>query len=119
MTDDPSIDSEALDRLREWGGDKLVGQMVRLFLENSLARMDQIRDGAASGDLSEAEKGAHSLKSSAANVGAQGVRTLATEMEGLATAGDLEGLKTLVPKLDEAYASARAELEAIEEGIPQ
>lgn len=119
MTDDASIDPDALDRLREWGGEKLLSQMVRLFLENSVTRMDQIRGGAESGDLTEAEQGAHSLKSSAANVGAQEVRTLAAEMEGLASAGDLEGLKGLVPRLNEAYASARARLEAIEQGMPQ
>ena len=93
MTDHASIDPAALDRLKEWGGDKLVGQMVRLFLENSGTRMDQIRGGASSGDLNE--------------------------MEGLALGGDLEGLRALVPRLDEAYASARAELEAIEQGTPE
>ena len=71
MSDSPSLDPEALTRLSMWGGDKLVGQMLRLFLDNSGARMDQIREGNAQGDPSEAEKGSHSLKSSAANIGAQ------------------------------------------------
>ncbi len=32
MDDSAIIDPQALDRLREWGGDKLVVQMLRLFL---------------------------------------------------------------------------------------
>ena len=36
---------KALERLKEWGGDKLAGQMVRLFLKNSGVRMDQLEDG--------------------------------------------------------------------------
>ena len=71
MTDSTSLDPAALTRLSSWGGDKLVGQMVRLFLDNSGARMDQIRAGATGEDVDSAERGSHSLKSSAANVGAE------------------------------------------------
>jgi HPt (histidine-containing phosphotransfer) domain-containing protein len=116
MTEKRSIDPAALERLREWGGDKLVGQMVHLFLDNSLTRMEQIRTGATGDDLAEAEKGAHSLKSSAANVGAESVREVAAEMEGLAGSGDRDGVKALLPRMEEVYASARAELEAIDQG---
>lgn len=117
MTQPPSIDAGALDRLREWGGDKLVGQMIRLFLENSPARMDQIRKGAGDGDSDEAEKGAHSLKSSAANVGAEKVRELAAQMERLAISGDMDGYRALVPRLEAEYGGAIVELESIEKGI--
>lgn len=119
MTDDSSIDIAALDRLRDWGGEKLVVEMLRLFLENSPLRVDQIRAGTSSGDASEAEKGAHSLKSSAANVGARDLRAVAAEMEEVAHAEDVEGLKVLLPRLEEAYASARARLEAIQRGTPE
>ena len=71
MTNSTSLNPAALERLRKWGGDKLAAQMVRLFLDNSGGRMDQIRGGVAAEDPDEAEKGAHSLKSSAANVGAE------------------------------------------------
>ena len=45
MSDQTIIDSRALERLQEWGGAKLQRQMMRLFLEHSPERMDQIRDG--------------------------------------------------------------------------
>lgn len=114
MTDSEIIDSQALDRLREWGGDKLAAQMVRLFLKNSGTRMDQIRTGVEEGDLDEAERGAHSLKSSAANIGAETLRTLATRLESAALEGDPDGANALLPDLESAYADAMKELERIE-----
>ena len=114
MTDSQIIDPQALDRLREWGGDKLAGQMVRLFLKNSGTRMDQIRTGVDGGNLEEAERGAHSLKSSAANIGAELLRTLATRMESAALEGDADGAKGLLPELETSYSDAMKELERIE-----
>jgi HPt (histidine-containing phosphotransfer) domain-containing protein len=118
MADSQIIDPDALERLREWGGDKLVGQMVRLFLKNSGRRMDQIRVGASAGPVTEAEQGAHSLKSSAANIGAQRVRTLTAEIEAAAVEDDTEAVARLLADLEPAFAAVIAELESIEQGIP-
>ncbi len=119
MTESQIIDPQALERLKEWGGDKLAGQMVRLFLKNTGNRMDQIRTGVASGDLDEAEKGAHSLKSSAANIGAEALRTFATRMESAALEANLESARSLLPELESAYAEAMKELAVIERGIAE
>lgn len=119
MTDSQIIDPQALDRLREWGGDKLAGQMVRLFLKNSGTRMDQIRAGLDGEDLVEAERGAHSLKSSAANIGAELLRTLATRIESAALDGNMGQARGLLPGLEAAYADAMNELAAIEKGMEE
>ena len=119
MHDQPVVDQEALERLKEWGGDKLMAQMIRLFLENSSGRMDQIRNGVNGGDVAEAEKGSHSLKSSAANVGAGTVRALAADVEAAAVAGDIGAVGDILPGLEIAYSEARAALESIAEGIPE
>ena len=117
MTQSPIIDPQALERLKEWGGDKLAGQMVRLFLKNTGTRMDQIRSGVSGGSLDEAERGAHSLKSSAANIGAESLRTMATRMESAALESNLESARSLLPDLETAYAEAMKELELIEKEI--
>ncbi len=114
MDDSAIIDTQALDRLREWGGDKLVVQMLRLFLSNSGTRMDQIRKGASDGNVDEAERGAHSLKSSAANIGAEAVRSFATRLESAACENDVEGVRQVMPALEAAYAAAMGELATIE-----
>lgn len=119
MTDSQIIDPQALERLREWGGDKLAGQMVRLFLKNSGTRMDQMRTGAANGDLQEAERGAHSLKSSAANIGAEHLRTLATRLESAALDKSVDGVRAILPELETAYGDAMRELATLEKGMPE
>ena len=77
------IDPQAQARLQEWGGPELLVQMIRLFLENAPERLEQVRKGIADGSLKDAERGVHSLKSSAANVGAARVSRLAAAMEDL------------------------------------
>lgn len=118
MTDSEVIDPEALERLREWGGDKLAAQMVRLFLKNSGARMDQIRDGVGRGDPDEAERGAHSLKSSAANIGAETLRTLATRIESAALEQNVEGMSDILPHLEAAYTTVMTTLESMAKEMP-
>lgn len=117
MSEQDTLDPAALDRLREWGGDKLLGQMIRLFLENAPGRMEQIRSGAGDGGVGEAEKGAHSLKSSAANVGAHRVRDVSADIERLAGGGDLAAVRGLLPSLEAAFAEAIEALGAVEKGL--
>jgi HPt (histidine-containing phosphotransfer) domain-containing protein len=119
MSNSQIIDPQALERLREWGGEKLAGQMVRLFLKNSGTRMDQIRAGVANSDLQETERGAHSLKSSAANIGAETLRTMATRMESAALDESVDDARSLLPELESAYASAMKELATIEQGLAE
>ena len=118
MTDSQVIDPQALERLKEWGGEKLAAQMVRLFLKNSGTRMDQIRTGVSTDDPEETERGAHSLKSSAANIGAEHLRTLATRIESASLNQDLDGMKTLLPEIEGAYAEAMDELRSLEQDMP-
>jgi two-component system, sensor histidine kinase and response regulator len=118
MTQTSAIDPEALERLREWGGEKLVGQMIRLFISNAGERVHQIRIGVRDDLIREAEMGAHSLKSSAANLGAERVRLLAAAIELAAADGDMAPITAHLPELEMAFAAAVAELESIERGIP-
>jgi HPt (histidine-containing phosphotransfer) domain-containing protein len=93
--------------------------MVRLFLKNSGTRMDQIRTGVSRSDLQETERGAHSLKSSAANIGAETLRTMATRMESAALDESVDDARALLPELESAYESAMKELATIEKGLAE
>ena len=114
MTDSDSdvIDRRAHARLEEWGGAKLLTQMIRLFLDNAPSRLDQVRHGLAEGNVGDVERGAHSLKSSAANVGAMTVSRIAADMENHASAGNAAAVAELFPGLDGAFAKAREQLAA-------
>ena len=114
MTDADIIDQQVLDRLKQWGGEKLLTQMVRLFLENSPTRMEQIRAGVRAGSVKDAERGSHSLKSSAANIGAVSLQNLAAAMERAAMEEDLAAVEDMLPELERAYGEARTALESLQ-----
>ncbi len=107
MNDKPVLDQASLDRLREWGGDKLVSQMVKLYIENTHARLAQIDEGLADGgELRDAEMAAHSLKSSAANVGAARVSKLAADAEDAAERQEDARVRELRDELAAAISEA-------------
>ncbi len=98
------LDPSALERLLDWGGQDLVGKMIDLFSENAPGKVNQIRQGVHEGDLRLVERGAHSLKSSSGNVGAERVRSLAQRIEALAEAGEGEEVPHLLEELDKTLA---------------
>lgn len=119
MNELPLIDIAQMARLKEWGGRELQTKMVDLFLTHAKGRMDQIREGVSDSEPETAETGAHTLKSSAGNVGAQRVQRLAQEAEILAEEGNLEGLQSLLPGLEQEFDAACVALkDMIEEGAP-
>ncbi len=116
MKDLPLIDLAQLERLNEWGGAGLQQKMIRLFLANSPERIDQIREGISTDSSEKAEAGAHTLKSSAGNIGAQRVQRLAQDAESLAEAGRLDELQALFPTLEEEFQAACGALTRLLEG---
>ncbi len=113
----PVVDPAAIDRLREWGGDALPKKMIDIFLTHTPERMEQIRTGIGTGDARKAETGAHSMKSSAGNVGAVRLQRLAEEAEGLAEEGRMAELAELLPRVEEAFETACGELRNLMEGM--
>lgn len=105
--DAPVLDESALARLDDWGGARLRAQMVRLYVENAQVRLDQLDEGLGEGgDLGTAELAAHSLKSSAANVGLMRVSALAARIEAAAEEGDRGRARELRQELRSAAAEA-------------
>ncbi len=116
MEDLPLVDLAQMERLKEWGGPELQKKMVELFLTHARERLDQIIEGVSNGDTVKAETGAHTLKSSAGNVGAQRVQALATDAEALAEAGNMGDLEALLPTLQEEFDAACGALEEVLRG---
>ena len=112
MQSDPVLDASALARLRKLGGEKLLSEMIALFLQHAPARLAAARAGNSGGDARAVERAAHSLTSTAANLGAVRVQRLARRVEELAGGGDLASAAQLLPDLEEELARAAALLRA-------
>lgn len=104
------LDNQALERLRKLGGDRLAGRMIALFLETGPERIQAARAGERAGDFDQVRRAAHSLKSSAGNIGATSLQAIADRLEQHAEAGQAEPVFRLVNELEMAFAEVRERL---------
>lgn len=114
------IDVQALQKLRTLGGDGLVSKMAELFISHAESALREAAAGVESGDLESVHRAAHSLKSSAGNLGAQRVQDLADRIDQLSErrSGEIpEEIRRLLAELEAAYASARIRLTEELKGI--
>ena len=95
----PALDPAALARLERFGGKKLLRELVILFQTAAPERVAAARRAALSGDVSGAELALHSLKSSAAQLGATRLSRLSEEGEVLTRAGTLDGVDEIIREL--------------------
>jgi HPt (histidine-containing phosphotransfer) domain-containing protein len=91
--------------------------MVDLFFENGRERVAGVRDGLASGDLELAGRSAHSLKSSAATLGAARVRAVAGRIEDLLEQGDAPAATALFEELNRRFEEALEALGSMRSGM--
>ena len=99
----PSTDQAALDRLKRFGGGKLLGEMISLFLSAAPDRIGAARAGVDARDAVAAEMALHSLKSSSAQLGALRMQRLSEHGEAIARTGDLEGVDHVVRELEAEF----------------
>ena len=66
--------------------------------------------------MDQPERGSHSLKSSAANIGAQRLVGITDEIEIAASNSELERVRQLLPGLEDAFTEATTELEKMVQG---
>ena len=114
---DRAIDTEIIQGLRELGGDdepELLVELIGIFLEDAPQRMKDITEGLEHGDLARIERGAHTLKSSSANIGALGLSDLCRRIVECARTNRPQELPDLCVASVHALASAAAELRKID-----
>ncbi len=101
--DDDYVSREPLAMLHNMGGANLVQKVLQLFFANTPLQLEKIKTGMLEGDMDSVRHAAHSLKSSAANVGAIQLSNLARTMEHAAR-DNLPGVDAVtVSALEQAY----------------
>ena len=108
----PGIDTKAA--LRRTGGNrKRYESLLRKFAQPSAGGVEEIRAALAAGDTETAARAAHSLKGSAANLGASALAEVAAKAETALTSG--QGVE---PGLDSLASSFEAVVTAIRSALP-
>jgi two-component system, sensor histidine kinase and response regulator len=97
------------------GGDlDLLREIAALFLQHCDQWMTEIREAADRGDAQAVADGAHGLKGSVANFGAEAAVEAALRLEVLGRRRDLRVVGKAVQTLEIALAALRPELEALQ-----
>ena len=99
----PSTDAASLERLKRFGGGKLLSEMIALFIVAAPERISAARAGLDAGDANAAEMALHSLKSSSAQLGAMKMQRLSEAGERLARSGSLDGVESIVMDLESEF----------------
>lgn len=105
---DQSIVSELKDIMED-----SFDTLVQAFLEDAPTRIYAIRDGIQARDIEAVRMAAHTLKSSAANMGAMSLSEQAKKLETLAREGKLSGSVELLKQMAEEYKRVGSELKAL------
>ena len=109
----PAINLRAIATLQELdepGSTALVGQLVRSFLGSADLQLARIGQALVQGDAGLVGQTAHSLKSSAANLGAETLADLYRELEKCGREGRLASTGALLEQTRHAQQRALLEL---------
>jgi len=107
------VDDRAIDRLRGFGGEKLVRGMVELFVANAPARIFEAREALDCGDAAALRAALHGLKSSAGQLGVTSVYGACVAGEEAASRGELSACAPHVERIETDLPLACQRLEAI------
>jgi signal transduction histidine kinase/DNA-binding response OmpR family regulator len=105
-----AVDHEIIARLRELeraGTPGLVDQLKELFAEDTPRQLADLRAFAQQGDLVRLLKVAHTVKGSAANLGANAMVRICAELQSLEELGDIGTAASLVDDLEKQFVAVR------------
>jgi CheY-like chemotaxis protein len=110
------LDPKAITNLRALqkdGAESVILKFSRVFEQTSDELLVRLQLGMEQLDAGEVNAAAHSLKTSAANLGAGDLAALARKLEELARDDDLVAAGPVFAQLKDAYLAARAALDAL------
>lgn len=107
------LDEAALERLRGFGGEKLLCGMIELFVKNAPIKAAEAREALDCGDSAALRAALHSLKSSAGQLGAATVHQACIAGEELASRGELDACTPHVQRIETDLPLACRQLDAI------
>ncbi len=86
--DQPVALEEFRATMREAGVEEVVEDILKAFVEETPARLVQLREALAAGDAGSVAKAAHAMKSAAASIRADRFAALLDQLEEVGKSGD-------------------------------
>lgn len=113
---EPVIDAEAIENLRAINPDdsSFLKEIIGIFIEDTPARIAELRAAMASGDVSAFSRAAHSIKGSSSNLGAARLRAQAERLEHDSKTQPLASFAQSIAELEATFAATKSALEQLE-----
>ncbi len=92
---------------------ELAALLVQTFLTDAPVQMEALSAALESGETRQAEKLAHRLRGAAANMGGEALRDTARMLEEAGKAGNLEGMRMLLPECRSRYEALKVALNSV------
>lgn len=112
MTDFQTLKEGTLSELVELGGQEFLDELIEIFFEHTPSKIIEAENAMAAGNLNDVERSAHSIKSSAGNMGGEALHHLCQTIENQARDQVESGLAELVSKLKDEYEKVAAILQS-------
>lgn len=120
VKDQCTLDSTVLAQIelfdRENGGEDLLSGLLDIFRRTTPERLATMNAAARYGDVIKLRQTAHTLKSSAAYIGANRLRDLCLLMEELCGSGDISQAETVAQEMGWEFDRIQVELDAFLRG---
>jgi histidine phosphotransfer protein HptB len=116
MSSPPVLDPATIENLRALSPDdngEFLREIIGIFLEDTPLRIAELDQSLAAGDASKFTRAAHSIKGSAANLGATALGAAALSLEAESKLKPLAEMQPLLGALKAEYARAQVELEKL------
>ena len=116
MSEDQTIDMQAIDALRELspdaGGD-FLRELIEIYLQDTPLRLVELEAALTAKDISAFTRAAHTIKGSSSNFGAVKLVQLSHTLEMQGKSGDLSASTESCGKIKAEYALVAQTLSAI------
>jgi HPt (histidine-containing phosphotransfer) domain-containing protein len=119
MSDDQTIDMQAIDGLRELSpdaGGEFLRELIEIYLQDTPQRIAELVDALSKKDGPAFTRAAHTIKGSSSNFGATKLTKVAHELEMQGKSDDLSASSVSCAKLSEEYALVAEALSKISQG---
>ena len=116
MPEVPEDAKPALDMLRGVGGDEMLSMMMQTFLQFADERLGKLVEESGEGNIEGVAGIAHSLKSSARQLGAMALGEACAVTEAAAKAGNITAATDGVGAIQREYEAAKPWMETVAPG---
>ena len=114
MSSEPVLDPATIESLRALSDDgEFLKEIAGIFIDDTPQRIAELDQCQVSGDTVKFTRVAHSIKGSAANIGATQLGAAAARLETESKATPLPGLTPLIDAVKAEYARVAAELQKL------